>query len=233
MKKKILVACLCVALAVLTIAGTTLAYLTSKDTVTNTFTVGNVKITLDEAKVNTAGEPLNEKGEKVNTVADAARVANNDYKLMPGKTYVKDPTVTVKAVSEESYIRMLVHVNDMTKLTGAFPKAKYADYYGTGDVFLLEKLVDWNSTDWNCVGYTADTGDNAKGGTYEFRYKTTVSADKDDVKLPALFNTITVPDTVDNDALAKLSNVEIEITAEAIQADGFKDAAEAWEKFGN
>ena len=48
MKKKILVACLCVALAVLTIAGTTLAYLTSQETVTNTFTVGNVKIELKE-----------------------------------------------------------------------------------------------------------------------------------------------------------------------------------------
>lgn len=46
MKKKILVACLCVALAVLTIAGTTLAYLTSRDEVTNTFTVGNVTMTL-------------------------------------------------------------------------------------------------------------------------------------------------------------------------------------------
>ena len=36
MKKKILVACLCVALAVLTIAGTTLAYLTANDQVVNT-----------------------------------------------------------------------------------------------------------------------------------------------------------------------------------------------------
>ena len=55
MKKKILVACLCVALAVLTIAGTTLAYLTSQETVTNTFTVGKVEIKLDEAKANADG----------------------------------------------------------------------------------------------------------------------------------------------------------------------------------
>ena len=33
----------------------TLAYLTGTDTVNNTFTVGNVKITLDEAKVTTGG----------------------------------------------------------------------------------------------------------------------------------------------------------------------------------
>ena len=36
----------------------TLAYLTGTDTVNNTFTVGNVKITLDEAKVTTDGTPV-------------------------------------------------------------------------------------------------------------------------------------------------------------------------------
>ena len=85
MKKKILVACLCVALAVLTIAGTTLAYLTSQDTVTNTFTVGNVEIKLDEAKANTDGT----------LVEGANRVKANSYKLIPGHTYTKDPMVTV------------------------------------------------------------------------------------------------------------------------------------------
>ena len=76
MKKKILVACLCVALAVLTIAGTTLAYLTSQETVTNTFTVGKVEIKLDEAKANADGT----------LVPNADRVKENSYKLIPGHT---------------------------------------------------------------------------------------------------------------------------------------------------
>lgn len=79
MKKKILVACLCVALAVLTIAGTTLAYLTSQDTVTNTFTVGNVAITLTE----TTGET---------------------YHIVPGQNLSKDPKVTVAANSENCWL---------------------------------------------------------------------------------------------------------------------------------
>lgn len=91
MKKKILVACLCVALAVLTIAGTTLAYLTSQDKVTNTFTVGNVKITLDEKDVD-------------NSTPNAERDKANAYILMPGKKYEKDPTVHVDPVSEDSWI---------------------------------------------------------------------------------------------------------------------------------
>lgn len=99
MKKKILVACLCVALAVLTVAGTTLAYLTSQDKVTNTFTVGKVKITLDEAKVNDMG---------VVDTAETSRVKENTYKLMPGHEYAKDPTVHVEAGSEACYVYVKV-----------------------------------------------------------------------------------------------------------------------------
>lgn len=91
MKKKILVACLCVALAVLTIAGTTLAYLTSQDKVTNTFTVGNVAITLDEKDVD-------------DSTPNAERDKANAYILMPGKNYEKDPTVHVANTSENSWI---------------------------------------------------------------------------------------------------------------------------------
>ena len=47
----------------------TMAYLTSKDEVKNTFTVGNIKINLDEAKVDQMGDPI--QGEK--------RVKENSY----------------------------------------------------------------------------------------------------------------------------------------------------------
>ena len=85
--KKTLTMILSLALvAALSIAGT-LAYLTDKDNqVTNTFTVGaGVSINLDEAKVNPDGTPVD----------PAERVTENTYKLVPGATYTKDPTVTV------------------------------------------------------------------------------------------------------------------------------------------
>ena len=50
MKKKILVLCLVVALAVTAVVGGTLAYFTDTDEETNTFTVGNVKIDLLESQ---------------------------------------------------------------------------------------------------------------------------------------------------------------------------------------
>ena len=98
MSKKLLKAVALVGCAVLLVAGSvagTLAYLTSKTgPVTNTFTVGNVTITLDETKVDLYGA----------TDAATARVTANDYKLIPGHEYVKDPTIHVAQGSEPCYL---------------------------------------------------------------------------------------------------------------------------------
>lgn len=99
--KKTTKALLLVLCAVMLVAGSvmgTLAYLTSQDEVTNTFTVGKVEITLDEAKVDEYG------------VADTTvdRVKENEYKLIPGHTYVKDPVVHVDAESENCFLYVKV-----------------------------------------------------------------------------------------------------------------------------
>ncbi len=91
--RKALAIALCAILLVGASVMGTLAYLTSTDAVTNTFTVGNVKITLDEAKVKLDG-----------TVDGTDRVKENSYKLLPGHSYTKDPTVHVDANSENCYI---------------------------------------------------------------------------------------------------------------------------------
>lgn len=98
--------------AALALVGTsvfgTYMYLTSKtDKVTNTFTVGKVAITLDEADTDEYGAKLYVKeGElvtdKTDTVAD--RVQANEYKLIPGHNYLKDPTVHVSSESEDSWL---------------------------------------------------------------------------------------------------------------------------------
>ena len=71
------------ACAVVLIAGTvagTLAYLTAKtDPITNTFTVGDINITLTES-------------------------ANLDLKMVPGVDMTKDPKVTVEAGSEDCWL---------------------------------------------------------------------------------------------------------------------------------
>lgn len=199
--------------AVLLVAGSvlgTLAYLTSTDSVTNTFTVGNVQITLDEAKVGADGKAL--------TGNDAARVKANNYKLMPGHTYDKDPTVTVKAGSESSYIKLVVVVT----------KSQELDAIG---VDLLATFNGYDSANWLYKGNTEDTTNNTR--TYEFWYKETVSAAGSDVKLDALFDRITIPGTITNEQIATVNEMTITITAHAIQADGFANAEAAWAAYNN
>ena len=96
MKKtvKILAFVLCAVMLVVGSVFGTYAYLTSQtDTITNTFTVGNVKITMDESKVNEYG-----------VVQGTDRVTANTYKLVPNTTYVKDPTIHVAEGSEVCYL---------------------------------------------------------------------------------------------------------------------------------
>ena len=213
-------ALLVVACALLLVAASvfgTMAYLTSTDTVTNTFTVGKVKITLDEAKVGTDGKAL--------TGSDAARVQTNSYKLMPGHTYTKDPTVTVEAGSEAAYVRQIVTVTFGKALTDT-QLATQLDGIFTG-----YEVANWVRNDKKVETMTKD-GVKHTVITYEYRYKDKVAATTDDTKLPALFTGIKVPETWTNDDLAALGNIEINIVAHAIQADGFESADKAWEAFG-
>lgn len=103
-RTKALLLALSAVLLVVSTVFATMAYLTSKSSlVTNTFTVGNVQITLDEAKVNVYGKPVDAEGKEVD-LADAPRQTTNTYKLLPGHTYTKDPIVHVIEGSEECWL---------------------------------------------------------------------------------------------------------------------------------
>lgn len=235
--KKVLLLALCAVLLVgATIAGT-VAYLTSQtEVVKNTFTVGKVQILLDEKDVDTSNTSTDKAS------ADGRDLANQ-YHLMPGGTYEKDPTVHVHVDSEDAYVRMQVTVTNYDKLATAFPKTGDTAAYWVGDIFLLEKLVDWNK-DWTYAGVDIDV--DGKSAVYEFRYKEIVVADNltaAEVKandgekykaLPALFTTITIPGTISNEQIAALNTVEINVVAHAIQSNNIEGGAEAaWTAFGN
>lgn len=210
-KKAMLMTLCAIILVVATVFGT-MAYLTSTDTVTNTFTVGNVAIKLDEAKVGTDGKAL--------TGADATRVKENSYKLLPGHVYDKDPTVTVLNGSEASYIKMTVTFSKASALDAIFAPTG-AD--------LTSIFNGYDSDNWiykdNTKDATADTR------TYEFWYKEAVGAPTADVALDALFDSITVPGSITKEQLATIEGLTITVNAYAIQADGFDDADAAWAEF--
>lgn len=244
-KSKALLLTLCAVLLIAASVLGTMAYLTSTDTVTNTFTVGKVEIKLDEAKVNANGIP--EEG--------AARVTANSYKLMPGTTYTKDPTVTVLKGSEDSYVRMKVTFNNATKLMAMLPSADNLDYETDAEIELVRKLSPilflTNYTDtgyfvWapefnmdEAAGFLADTkyyvydatNDTA---TFIFYYPAMVKA-KDvaagDLALEPIFTEISLPEHVTGEQLAELNNFQITVVAEAIQAGSFANADKAWAAF--
>jgi len=212
--KKVTALVLCAILLVVGSVTGTMAYLNdTSEVVTNTFTVGKVNIKLDEAKVDEYG------------VKDGdTRVESNTYKLIPGHTYVKDPTVYVKGDSEPCYVRVKVTLSDTASLNNVFPGNE------SNGVFLLQNFVDgWNSDVWQYKNY-----DN---GIYEFRYrdKVTIPAGTNAdayVALVPLFTSITIPSDVDGDDLEKLADsFNIEVVAHAIQADSFANADAAWTAF--
>lgn len=199
---------------------TTLAFLTDDKCVVNSFTVGNVKITLDETDVTTYG------------VKDTdTRVVENDYHLVPNHEYIKDPTVHVQANSEECYVRMFVTMNQITEWDEFFAPYKKDDstQYTTQDI--LTTLSD----KWTLHATIEGTDANGAGEgtrTYEFWYSTTVTKSDEVTNLDAPFGTIKMPKDLTNADLAKIdgesNNFKIYAVAQAIQKDGFTNAEAAF-----
>ena len=136
-KKRFVAILLCVTLVALAAIGATFAYLTSTDSVTNTFTVGNVKIDLIESRLHreNAGIPNGETSDSelwsnvnkegtgntskykagdtfytdAQIEADAAAYKCENVKLLPGESYHKMPYVK-NIGTEDAYIRIRVMI---------------------------------------------------------------------------------------------------------------------------
>lgn len=182
----------CAVLLVSVSVSATLAYLTSTTgVVTNTFTVGSVSITLDEYKVDAYG------------VADTtvSRVTENTYKLLPGHTYTKDPTVHVAKGSEVCYLFVKVE-NEIATIEDATTIADQMTAKG-----------------WTALG--ADYPNI-------YYYNVTVDARtaEDDVDVIVFENFKIKSDANVSDYNGKT----VKITAYAIQADGFGESnfADIW-----
>lgn len=114
-KKKILIA-LSTVVAIVTIVVTsvlgTVAYLTSSAAVSNVFTIGNVKMTMYESKVDSNGVVIDPSAPKT---ADT-----NSYHLVCDKEYVKDPTIYITEGSESSYLFIIAR-NDISEIEAVGP----------------------------------------------------------------------------------------------------------------
>ena len=203
---KVWLTIVCVAMLLVGAVFGTLAYFTDNDSATNTFTIGKVGITLDESDESTADK------------SDRTTVGNS-YHLLPGSSYVKDPTVTVKAGSSEAYVRMIVTVNFAEALTDDQLVASVDDVF-----------VGYDKALWPRANKTVSA--DKKTVTYEYRYHDTVeTADKAEALEP-LFTNVVIPEAATYDDLKVFNDMTIAVVAHAVQAEGFANEDAAWVAFG-
>lgn len=137
MKKKITAIFLCVALVAIAIVGASLAYFTDTKTATNTFTMGDVKIKLDETNVNGGDRTI----------------VGNDYSVFPGAVVTKDPIVH-NIGKNDAYIRAKVEVKGWVT-----NREKYPNYAAGELVDSLQYLIDGLGKGWSVVSATAANED--------------------------------------------------------------------------
>lgn len=174
MKKKLLALILSVAVVASIAAAGTLAYLTAQtDDVVNTFTVGDIDLTLTET-------------------------TGTEYKILPGATVEKDPTVTVLADSENCWVYVLVanELNDTVE--GA----------STLDI----------TDSWELVESVPGMGVRWDDTIAIYRLKTAVGTASTDQIFP-VFNHVTISGALTNEQNASLEGKTIQLAAYAHQVD--------------
>lgn len=201
----------------------TIAWLTSVSSeVKNTFTVGKVQIELDE-------EDIDE--DKVNDTLEGANHAGrdlaNDYHLIPGATFEKDPIVWVKSDSDKAYVFLKV-TNGLTGAEAA--DVADADPETEGNQPLnntIEAQILANGWTKYAAGSDASKNETVYWMTFD---PDTVSEDKlkgDDYGF-ATFTKVNIADNLTNKQIDSYKTATINVKAYAIQFNEIDSVDEAW-----
>lgn len=274
MKKKLIAICLCVALAAVAVVGASLAYFTDTKAVTNTFTVGNVKIKLIESRYHREGNGNSgdtsipkashevtaednmqyvKTGHKMFTnedIKEDAKTYQEEYlakrgeNMVPGRRAAKSPYV-VNTGANDAYIRIRVMVpsaanNDFVAVTagGVITNQWCSSCISTGE-FIDGKGGGWDnapaidkaSVTKDGVIYDVYTFTRTKplkaGAMTEWNVWNFIGISKDatsaDIQKAVEAGAIT--------ATGDTMTLNVLVEADAIQAEGFADAAAAWAAF--
>lgn len=230
MKKKsiVLVATALMLMASLIVGGT-LAYFTDTDANENVFTMGDVDIVLDEA-------PVERNGDKWIADDTADRVKENAYEdIFPGAVLPKDPTVHNEG-SYGAFVRVKVTVvNGMTMLPMyAEDDTLTDDLYNNCFLEMVGALGEgWSITDGIDAAEAMEKVMNGDtDATFVITYANELAAK---TKTTPVFEAITIPGdwTQDDMRLVSIQSTgfEVNVFAEAIQADGFDNVTAAFNAF--
>lgn len=236
----------CAVMLVSLSVGATLAYLSSTDSVKNTFTVGQVNIWLDEGTVYPVGTIID--GEYVagtHNDGGATRTEENAYKVYPGMTYDKDPVVHIQGDSEDCYVGVTIKLDEdrfatLAEVIGNPDVGEAAQFLGIseivlGGIFDKEFAYDGNTT-WTSTDGELKLIQTPKTGEFYVIFLNKqlpawADADNDGIWDAGegqinldLFKQISIPADWDNTELAAMQGLEMTITAYAVQAEGFANA---------
>lgn len=217
MKKKKMIITAAV-LAIIAVIGGTLAYFTDEDHATNVFTLGNVDIELTEPNWN----------------------EDNAKDLIPGETIAKDPQVTVKAGSADSYIFLKVDVptvqanttaiapfnlpiftynveggnNQYYRLVAEQPESDDPEYFSDENQELFGSNQNYHSYIYALTEYAGSPEETSNHLAKVKAGETTIP----------IFNSVKVTDKIGN-GIYNLDNdsYNLRVTAYAIQADGLDE----------
>lgn len=215
-KKRFVAILLCMTLVALAAIGATFAYLTDSKTVKNTFTVGDVKIKLDETNVN---------------APEGDRVTSNTYNVYPGAVVTKDPIVH-NTGKNGAYVRAVVTIEDGMNWLGLYNENVWtAPQEAAFNAMINNTLGDG----WELVDIAYDmSGPNHPTSDFvaTLKYTKVLEAGKDTT---AMFSQIAFPTKLTgNDVTSRIDqNGEfgINVVAQAIQADGFTSWEDAFAAF--
>ena len=258
-KKTILVAAIAVMLVAALVVGGTLAYFTDKDNATNTFTVGNVKIDLLESSlhrenagyVGTPGEELNPKNAELWSEV-LKQGSNNTSPYKAGDTFYTDDQIKANA---REYKCENVELNPGEY----YHKMPYVVNTGKNDAYIRIRVMipaDLDTDILNSSMYTTTALNNKE---FTKAYDNTGTVVRDGVKYNVytftridplaagemtywnVWGTIHMDTDVTNEEIASLfgegkpyadGTFPVLVEADAIQADGFANATDAFAAFG-
>lgn len=181
-KKKIVTLALAAVLAVMAVAGASLAYLTDSKSATNTFTVGNVKIELiEQQRGENDLEPF-EQSKQLLPIVGSAQDEKDEYGMPTAKNYV-DKMVTVKNTgSEDAYIRTYFAIpSALDDGYETFNAGKNVLHFNFGNKIVDGEVVSTIDTDWTWMhegkwNYFETAINGIKYNVYYADYNTAVAA---------------------------------------------------------
>ena len=255
MKKKLTAIFLCIALVAIAIVGASMAYFTDTKEATNTFTVGNVKIKLLESSLHreNAGIANGETSSSELWSDVEKKGSGNTSKYKAGDTFYTDAQIEENAGRYKCENVQLIPGR-------SYHKMPYVKNVGNNDAYIRIRVMIPADLDTAVLNSSMYTSSAINKNEFTKAFDQTGSVERDNIKYNVytftridplapgemtywnVWGTIRMDTTVtsaQSEALFGKNGIypngvfPVLVEADAIQSEGFADAAAAWAAFDN